>query len=72
MLPCSNYTQMVLYQYVCDLQCLLRKNILKEAFMEFLKWLEPLRTPLLDPVISVITHMGDETFFMIVGMLILW
>lgn len=40
--------------------------------MEFLKWLEPLRTPLLNPIISVITLMGDETFFMVLGMLILW
>ncbi|MBQ2700983.1 MAG: phosphatase PAP2 family protein [Clostridia bacterium] len=40
--------------------------------MEFLKWLEPLRTPAMNPVISLITLMGDETFFMIIGMLLLW
>ncbi|MBQ8536129.1 MAG: phosphatase PAP2 family protein [Clostridia bacterium] len=40
--------------------------------MEFLKWLEPLRTPALDPVISLITLMGDETFFTVLGLIMLW
>ena len=40
--------------------------------MEFLKWLAPLRTPMLDPVISVITLMGDETFFTVLGLMLLW
>lgn len=35
--------------------------------MEFLKWLQTQRTPLLDSVFSGITHLGEETFFIVDG-----
>ena len=37
--------------------------------MEFLKWLQTQRTPLLDGMFSGITHLGEETFFIVVGIL---
>lgn len=40
--------------------------------MEFLYFLENLRTPFLDKVFSVITLCGDETVFMAVCMVIFW
>lgn len=40
--------------------------------MEFLKLLEGLRTPFWDSVMSVITYLGDEAGFMIVGMILVW
>ena len=40
--------------------------------MEFLKWLQAQRTPLLDSVFSGITHLGEETFFIVVGILFFW
>lgn len=40
--------------------------------MEFLKWLQTQRTPLLDSVFSGITHLGEETFFIVVGILFFW
>lgn len=40
--------------------------------MELLKILEGIRTPFLNELMSVITVLGDETFFMIVGMIMLW
>lgn len=40
--------------------------------MEFLKWLQTQRTPLLDSVFSSITHLGEETFFIVVGILFFW
>ena len=40
--------------------------------MEFLKWLQAQRNPLLDSVFSGITHLGEETFFIVIGILIFW
>ena len=40
--------------------------------MEFLRFLENLRTPLGDTFFSLITHLGEETLFIIVGLLFFW
>lgn len=40
--------------------------------MEFLKFLEGLRTPLGDTFFSTITHLGEETIFILVGLLFFW
>ena len=41
-------------------------------FLEFLKFLEGLRTPLLDSFFSMITHLGEETIFILVGLFFFW
>jgi len=40
--------------------------------MAVLKWLETIRTPWMDGVMSILTQLGDETLFMILGMTVLW
>lgn len=40
--------------------------------MAFLKWLQTIRTPFGDSVLGLITTLGEETVFMILGMLLLW
>ena len=40
--------------------------------MTILKWLEGQRTPWLDGLMSAITELGDETIFMLAGLVILW
>ena len=40
--------------------------------MELLKVLESIRSPFLNEIMSIITVLGDETFFMVVGMIMLW
>ena len=40
--------------------------------MEFLKWLESIRTPFLDIFFSLITKLGEETFLILIGTFILW
>ena len=40
--------------------------------MEFLYFLEGLRTPVGDAFFSLITHLGEETLFIIAGLLIFW
>ena len=40
--------------------------------MEFLRLLEGLRTPLGDVFFSLITHLGEETIFIVVGLLFFW
>ena len=40
--------------------------------MDFLRFLEGLRTPFLDEVFSLITHLGEETVFILVGLLFFW
>ena len=40
--------------------------------MDFLHALESIRTPFLDGVFSLVTMLGEETVFMVVGMLLLW
>lgn len=43
-----------------------------EDSMEFLKFLQSIRTPIGDFLMSTITHLGEETLFMAVGLLFLW
>ncbi len=40
--------------------------------MEFLYFLEGIRNPILDTVMQMITHLGEETAFIVLGMLFLW
>ena len=40
--------------------------------MNFLYWLEGLRTPILDTLMSLITHLGDETVFLVLALFLLW
>ena len=40
--------------------------------MEFLYFLESIRTPFLDLLISLITHLGAETLFMVVSLIFFW
>lgn len=40
--------------------------------MEFLKWLQEMRTPALDQVFGAITHLGEETIFIVLGILFFW
>ncbi len=40
--------------------------------MEILRLLEKIRNPVLDSFFSVITHLGEETFFMIIGLIFFW
>lgn len=40
--------------------------------MEFLRFLEGIRTPVGDAFFSAVTHMGEETIFILVGLLFFW
>lgn len=40
--------------------------------MEFLRLLEGIRTPFGDAFFSIVTHLGEETFFIVVGLLLFW
>ena len=40
--------------------------------MEFLRLLEGLRTPFFDTVFAAVTHLGEETFFMVLAILLFW
>ena len=40
--------------------------------MEFLKFLEGLRNPVMDSFFSIITHFGEETVFILVGLVFFW
>ena len=40
--------------------------------MELLKWLQELRTPFMDGMFSTITHLGEETIFIVLGILFFW
>ena len=40
--------------------------------MEFLKMLQGIRTPLFDSIFGAVTHLGDETFFMLISLILLW
>ena len=40
--------------------------------MEILRFLEGIRTPFLDSFFSVITHLGEETFFIVLGIVFFW
>jgi membrane-associated phospholipid phosphatase len=40
--------------------------------MSFLYWLQSIRTPAVDSIMSLVTRLGEETALMVVGMIILW
>ncbi|MBQ7334937.1 MAG: phosphatase PAP2 family protein [Clostridia bacterium] len=40
--------------------------------MDFLRWLEQLRTPFGDVLMSLVTHLGEETLFMVVALVFFW
>ncbi len=40
--------------------------------MDFLKLLESIRNPFLDTFFSIVTHLGEETVFIVVGILFFW
>ena len=40
--------------------------------MEFLYMLEKMRTPAGDAFFSMITHFGEETLFIVAGLLVFW
>lgn len=40
--------------------------------MQFLHWLESIRTPFGDAFFSAITHLGEETFFMVIAIVAFW
>lgn len=40
--------------------------------MEILRLLEGIRTPFLDSLFSVVTHLGEETFFIVLGIIFFW
>ncbi len=48
------------------------KSINKEEVMEFLKMLESIRNPVLDAIFSAITMLGEETLFIVVGLVFFW
>ena len=40
--------------------------------MELLRWLESIRTPIGDFLMSTVTHLGEETFFMVISLIFFW
>ena len=40
--------------------------------MSFLYWLESIRTPWLDTLMSLVTRLGEETVFLVIALLIFW
>ena len=40
--------------------------------MELLYWFESIRTPVLDVMMQTVTRLGEETVFMLIGMLVFW
>ena len=40
--------------------------------MELLYWFESIRTPVLDALMSLVTHLGEETFFMVGALFVFW
>ena len=40
--------------------------------MELLYWFESIRMPILDTLMSLITHLGEETFFMVAALYVFW
>lgn len=40
--------------------------------MSFLYFLEGLRNPVLDTFFSIVTHLGEETFFILLGLIFFW
>ncbi len=40
--------------------------------MALLYWFESIRTPVMDTVMSLVTHLGEETFFMVAALFVFW
>lgn len=40
--------------------------------MQFLYWLESIRTPFLDAFFSAVTHLGSETLFIVLAIVVFW
>jgi len=40
--------------------------------MELLYWFQSIRNPVLDAVMSTVTHLGEETFFMVAALVVFW
>ena len=40
--------------------------------MEILRFLEGIRNPFLDSFFSLVTHLGEETFFIVLGIVFFW
>ena len=40
--------------------------------MDFLRFLQSLRNPVCDTLVAAVTYLGDEIFFMVAGMVMLW
>ena len=40
--------------------------------MELLYWFQSIRTPVMDSVMSIVTHLGEETFFMLAALIVFW
>ncbi len=40
--------------------------------MELLYWFESIRTPVLNILMSLVTHLGEETFFMLAALFVFW
>lgn len=40
--------------------------------MALLYWFESIRTPVMDAAMSLITHLGEETFFMVAALFVFW
>ena len=45
---------------------------LAEGCMPFLYWLESIRNPVLDALFALITHLGEETFFLVIAIAFFW
>ena len=45
---------------------------LAEGCMPFLHWLESIRNPVLDALFALITHLGEETFFLAIAIFFFW
>ena len=43
-----------------------------EWCMPFLYWLESIRNPIFDSIFSLVTHLGEETFFLVIAILFFW
>ena len=41
-------------------------------FMDILRGIESIRTPILDSLFSLVTHIGEETFFLVIAIVFFW
>ncbi len=61
------------YTYTNSISLIIRYYQRKDIhIMEFLKLLEGIRTPIGDLFFSTVTHLGEETIFILVGLLFFW